>query len=78
MDYVRTARIRLGERIRAAVSPHKHRHDPLPYGLAYDLDQASGVTIRPALRPALADPGPQVRVGIPRSLRAPAKSGGTA
>lgn len=48
-------------RIRAAVAQSTPRPDPLPYGLVFDVDAVSGVTIRPAARPALADfvPGPR-------------------
>jgi hypothetical protein len=77
MDKVSTARLWLSARIRAAVAPNGHRHDPLAYGLVFDVDQASGVTIRPAARPVLADLGPQPRFGILRSVRAPGKSGRT-
>ena len=70
------ARMQISERIRAALSRNASRRDALPYGLVFDVDPGTGVTIRPAARPVLADLGLTPRYDVARPVRTPAKSRG--
>jgi hypothetical protein len=58
MHAYRIGQNRVIARIRAAIAQSTPRHDPLPYGLVFDVDAVSGVMIRPAARPALPDFAP--------------------